>query len=817
VRKSLKANETMKKLFLLCSIVLTALLLITAVAGCQQKSQQPPAPAPSPPAPAKRPAPPSPLEISGVAAKPIYLTGEEIEVELAFTNKGEVPITLEPFPPKVGIKRSSPYEVFRSFSAGTGFKVVNPREVATYTLTWDQKNQDGQQVAPGSYGIEVTIHFLYGNPPGFITTPARVLIQHPKGPTPTPLPTLESELPFKINISPSEASYLPGEDIMYGIGITNLSSGTITIDPFPPASQIKPVGQDEAVYWSAAGNRTRDIEPDYPSSWYHTKGFWDQKDNNGEQVVPGWYELSYEYVIIEQNTSKRYTTNLTARFQIVHPDSAMNKDLDINQSVTAEGITVTLERLELNAVNVTVYTFTTPPGYSLPEEHPPYEFESLMINSVAEYSVDGETIKQVRAGGGKANASGIRLTWDDLDPIPADAKKLTFTITQLGEWEGRWEFTVPLGDDSNASQDVTVSQLISQANRYSGKVVNLDAFYFYAVMEINALADSVALEFPDDTKVVPIGETIGLKGDLSQELRNRLYTQESPSPTNTQYFGKLRINGKFAFDDRDSRYYIDSTSTEVLAWTPPPAGVEVPAGNLQIKIQEFSSKPLQGAEVVSSKQPDGQSKLSGLTDNDGMVTFDDIKQGPYEFKVSLADYIQMDIRVTVTGGRTAGVAFSMARVGEAPDDFVPAPGMGPQYRANMIAVRRDGTHVVNPWPSIQSTEVTLGIPSDAMQVTYRDYIESEAGQTRNNIFYIYQPGNGPGDTRLEVILKDTDLPSGITITEDWQWHGPGTQSKTALKIEISPQVELGEYTFNINVEINGKDYGTVPCTIRVIE
>ncbi|MDD4860073.1 MAG: hypothetical protein PHR56_07745, partial [Dehalococcoidales bacterium] len=39
-----------------------------------------------------------------------------------------------------------------------------------------------------------------------------------------------------------------------------------------------------------------------------------------------------------------------------------------------------------------------------------------------------------------------------------------------------------------------------------------------------------------------------------------------------------------------------------------------------------------------------------------------------------------------------------------------APGMGPQYRANMTAVRNDGTHVVNPWPPVQSTEVTLGIP-----------------------------------------------------------------------------------------------------------
>ncbi|MBA7556658.1 hypothetical protein ES705_49374 [subsurface metagenome] len=159
---------------LIVGLILVMLLVPVSCA----KAPPVPAPAPSPPAPAKRPAPPSPLEISGVSAKPIYLPGEEIEVELAFTNKGEVPITLAPFPPKIEITQGSPYKVFRSFSAGTGFKVLNPGEVATsYTLSWDQKNQDGQQVAPGSYGIEVTIHFLYGIPSGFITTPARVLIQ----------------------------------------------------------------------------------------------------------------------------------------------------------------------------------------------------------------------------------------------------------------------------------------------------------------------------------------------------------------------------------------------------------------------------------------------------------------------------------------------------------------------------------------------------------------------------------------------------------------------------------------------------------------
>ena len=262
-------------------------------------------------------------------------------------------------------------------------------------------------------------------------------------PMPEPVPAPESELPFEAGIGFDKDRFLPGEEVMFGIGIMNLSSGMITIDPFPPAMQIKPVGQDEAVYSSAAGNRTLDIEPDYPDSWYRSKGFWDQKDNNGEQVPPDWYEISYEYVIIEQETGKRYTANPTARFQIVRPDSAMNKDLEVNQSVTAEGISVTLERIELNAVEATVYIFTTPPGYSLPQAGQLEEHSSFVMHSAAEYSVDGGITKQPVDIGAQFNESGARLIWD-LDPIPIDAKELTFTITQLGEWKGPWKFEIQL-------------------------------------------------------------------------------------------------------------------------------------------------------------------------------------------------------------------------------------------------------------------------------------------------------------------------------------------------------------------------------------
>jgi hypothetical protein len=151
------------------------------------------------------------------------------------------------------------------------------------------------------------------------------------------------------------------------------------------------------------------------------------------------------------------------------------------------------------------------------------------------------------------------------------------------------------------------------------------------------------------------------------------------------------------------------------------------------------------------------------------------------------------------------------------DDIVFTPG-GLVYRANH---HQEG--VKNPWPSIESTEVVLGDSLDVVQVSYRDRIETQAGQIRNNIFYIYLPNVDVNDANfvkpMVVSLKAINLPARINVSEGESWHGPdpGRRSELSLKIEVSPQVQPGEYSFEVSVEINGKDYGRVPCTIKAVE
>ncbi len=151
---------------------------------------------------------------------------------------------------------------------------------------------------------------------------------------------------------------------------------------------------------------------------------------------------------------------------------------------------------------------------------------------------------------------------------------------------------------------------------------------------------------------------------------------------------------------------------------------------------------------------------------------------------------------------------------EAPDDIVYPPG-GPAYRAN---VHQAG--VPDRWPSIQSIDVTLNGSSGIAQVSYRDYIETQAGQIRNNIISVYLPDAQPinGTKAIELSLEAVDAPEGISMTHGDNVHlaDPARRTKTVLKIAIAPQVAQGEYNFNIGVKIDGEDYGTVPCTIKVI-
>ena len=138
------------------------------------------------------------------------------------------------------------------------------------------------------------------------------------------------------------------------------------------------------------------------------------------------------------------------------------------------------------------------------------------------------------------------------------------------------------GCGGGADQPVTFSQLISQADRYNGKIVTLEAFYFSG-FEISALSGSVGPADSGAWRIVPTGTLIWATGNISQELYDQLYAQTFTPSGYTERLGRLKITGKFETGGRYGhldayQYRMTVTSAELLEWTPPPAAATVTPG-----------------------------------------------------------------------------------------------------------------------------------------------------------------------------------------------------------------------------------------------
>lgn len=144
---------------------------------------------------------------------------------------------------------------------------------------------------------------------------------------------------------------------------------------------------------------------------------------------------------------------------------------------------------------------------------------------------------------------------------------------------------------------------------------------------------------------------------------------------------------------------------------------------------------------------------------------------------------------------------------EAPDDIMAVPGGGPAYRAN---VHQQG--VLSPWSAIEVSETYLGSGSSEAQIFYRSNIQTPPGETRNNVTKVTIPDK---DVDSLTLYADA-IPPGITLTDGTQWSGPSARA-SVLIIEIVQDITSGEYPLEIGLVINGKDYGTVTCTIKMIE
>jgi hypothetical protein len=127
-------------------------------------------------------------------------------------------------------------------------------------------------------------------------------------------------------------------------------------------------------------------------------------------------------------------------------------------------------------------------------------------------------------------------------------------------------------------------------------------------------------------------------------------------------------------------------------------------------------------------------------------------------------------------------------------------------------------------PRVQQDDVIIGVVPNRCEIIYRSNISTPAGETRTNIFFITlldvsNIAPSTSVTPIQANLTAVNLPAGLIFTSD----GEGTESdpwrscQVLTHIQIDKSLKPGGYSFQFDVNINGIDYGRIPCAIEIVQ
>lgn len=138
----------------------------------------------------------------------------------------------------------------------------------------------------------------------------------PPAPAPqekSPAPLMAPPMPFEVSVVPEDARYTVGQLVEFELSITNMSSDSIRLERYPPEIVIKPQYRDEIVFSVAGGTVPLEIKPGETVTWEFS---WDQKDTGGNQVSPGWYDVTFKDIDAVDATENSYGLSPSARLLI---------------------------------------------------------------------------------------------------------------------------------------------------------------------------------------------------------------------------------------------------------------------------------------------------------------------------------------------------------------------------------------------------------------------------------------------------------------------------------------------------------------------
>jgi len=248
---------------------------------------------------------------------------------------------------------------------------------------------------------------------------------HPS-PAPRPVKYIKMEAAF------DKDAYPPEEEIIIKLSFTNVTVEPHEISPFPPIVEVRADGRrDRVVHTFPAGSSNVTVQSGETTK--HTL-VWNQQDEQGQQVPYGYYD----FYIPDGGTLEDKA--IVGGIHILPPEGIIEKTINVGKSHTVNGITVTLNRVELTSSGPRFYAFSADYGPLAPaDKMPPAPY--------AEYNLDNGPVREgdkVNIIGGGSNLKGQEYVWMMSIPVPNGTRELTFRIIEFGGQEGPWEFKIPL-------------------------------------------------------------------------------------------------------------------------------------------------------------------------------------------------------------------------------------------------------------------------------------------------------------------------------------------------------------------------------------
>ncbi|UCD44163.1 MAG: hypothetical protein JSV27_08480 [Candidatus Bathyarchaeota archaeon] len=119
-------------------------------------------------------------------------------------------------------------------------------------------------------------------------------------------------------------------------------------------------------------------------------------------------------------------------------------------------------------------------------------------------------------------------------------------------------------------QEVTFDQLSANPDRYRGKSLVIEGFYFHG-WETIVLCEGLEPSGLAEGHLVPKGETIWVEGGIPRDVFEALHRQEMMGPE--ERFGKIRVKGRYEHGGEYGHLggfssQIVPSEVEMLQWSP---------------------------------------------------------------------------------------------------------------------------------------------------------------------------------------------------------------------------------------------------------